>query len=602
MKSFKKRSAAVKLTPWAVLYPIIWAASLVFTQMLRNRVSNAFFWFVCIFPVLSVAYALIGRSLVQVYVTSDTARTEKNTPVTYEIRLINSSPFPLTRVEAKVSEPQQDGVRCRKKSLVCSLVSFGACVINNTVRFPYRGSYDIGVESVYVYTLLGTLAFRLDVDNYAHVTVLARKMTLERDFAKDMTDDALTSSERRNTPDISEPSDIKDYVPGDPIKSIHWKLTSKSQDIKVRKYDSVEQKHTYIFCDLAASSKLPEKTPRQIYESVKALLSPAKSVNSRKLKRLRTRVAALSEAQQLNDIDEKKKKNAFSGVLGYFRMKKAEKEYRKNVKRGMTKEQAQTVRMVDELIASTSRGALRREEKKRAKAARTDEKKYAAELSLNNEESLLREKDEKEQSELDRILKSTAEKEAELSRDEKLFGGRVKARYLEDHDEMCADAVIELTVALVLEELLHGNTVTLTWFDPREDSGISAFDISSPEEFDPVYLKLSTAPVVPEGASVASLAVTVGEVTSSKVKIVTTNIDPVSLGEIEQMPARLGGAGSGCSAEVLIISPDYRYEDPASRAAFAADAKNRLISKGISSDIWAESEGKRSGAVFAAIG
>ena len=153
-----------------------------------------------------------------------------------------------------------------------------------------------------------------------------------------------------------------------------------------------------------------------------------------------------------------------------------------------------------------------------------------------------------------------------------------------------------------MEELLHGNTVTLTWFDPREDSGISAFDISSPEEFDLVYLKLSTAPVVPEGASVASLAVTVGEVTSSKVKIVTTNIDPVSLGEIEQMPARLGGAGSGCSAEVLIISPDYRYEDPASRAAFAADAKNRLISKGISSDIWAESEGKRSCAVFAAIG
>lgn len=597
------KNSAVRLSPRAVIYPFLWAFSLVFTQMLRNRVSNAFFLFVCIFPVLSIAYALIGRSFVQVYVSSDVKRTEKCTPVEYEIRLINSSPFPLPRVEALVSEPDKSGVRCFRKKLVTSLVSFGGCVIRNTVVFPYRGSYDIGVESVYVYGLLGMVAFRMNVSNYAHVTVFPRSLPIERGNVKNMTDDAFASAERKNTSELSEPSDLKDYSPGDPIKSIHWKLSSKAQDIKVRKYDSVEQKHTYIFCDLSGATRLPEKTPAEVLESVKKALSPRKNLKSKKLRTLKTRVAALAEAERESEAaEEKSRKKAFSGMRAYFRVKKAEREFRRNVKRGMTEEQAETVKMVDELIFSNSKAEMRRRRTEEKRSDRYSEKKEKALFEYGREQESITRKEEAEQSELEKILKSTAEKEAKLSKDEKLFGGRVKPEFSEDHDEMCADAVVELTVALALDEISLGNRCTVVWFDEREESGIAAYGFSTPYEFEPVYFKLSTAPVVSPSLRVSSLTAAVGDVTTSKIKVVTSNIDPVSLGETEQMPAKLGGVGSGCNAEVLIFSPCERYEDPSERAAFSADAENRLISKGITCNIWTEGLSGTGGSAFVAIG
>lgn len=584
-----------------MLYPVLWGCALVFTQMLRNSISNAFFWFVCIFPLLSILYSLIARSFIQVYVTSNTVRTDKRSPVSYEIRLINSSPVPLTRIEAFVIEPRSDGVKCSRKKLVCSLVSFGSCIINNTVSFPYRGSYDIGVESIYAYSVLGMVAFRLDVDNYAHVTVFPRKLSLERDIAKEMTDDAQTSAQRKRSADMSEPSDIKDYTPGDLMKSIHWKLTSKSEEIKVRRYDSVEQKHTYIFCDLAEAEKLPEKTPKEVYENVKALLTPKKSYGNRKIRTLRTRIAALEKAKDESVSDKKNKRNAFSGIIGYFRMKKAETDYRKNIKSGMTEEQADTVRMVDSLIASTSKNSLIRNKKKKNKADKAQRVKTDVEMSLEKEERLLFEKEEREQAELDRILKGTEDREVKLSLDEKLFGGRILSEYLSDYDELCADSVVELTVALAYDEILCGNHVTIAWFDPREDSGIYTCDFDSSDEFEPVYVKLSTAPVVSADNKVSNLLVSVTDNNTSKIKVVTSNIDPFSLAEIEQIPAKLGGAGSGCNAEVLVVSHPERYEDKAARAAFAADAEKRLISRGTACNIWTVREDRFNKTVFTVV-
>ncbi len=595
-----KRGFSVKFTPKAVLYPILWAASLVFTQLLRNKVSNAFFWFVCIFPLISVIYTLIGRASVQTYVSSDTVRSEKNTPVKYEIRLINSSPIPLSKVEAEITEPQSDGVRCRKKKLFATLVSFGACVIENTVSFPYRGSYDVGVERVWVYSPLGAFALRNEAANYAHVTVFPRKMPIERDFAKDASDDTSPSSERKATSDFSEPSDVKDYVPGDPIKSIQWKLSSKSQEIKVRKYESAEQKKTYIFCDVAASDKLPENTNSALYDSMKKLLKAESAEDTRKIRTLKNRVAALAEnAEKRENVEKKKdKKNPFSGIIGYFKMKKVEDNYKKNRKKGMTEEQAQTVRTVDILIAQSSKESKFQSGRKEKKESKVLSDTAKVEAELEKEKALLRKKEAEEKEALDKIIKSAEEKTAALTENEKLFGGRVKAEYAADYDELCADSAVELTVAVSLSELLAGNSVCVVWFDSREDSGIAVYEAQSPDEFEAIYLKLSSAPVAPAENKVAYLAAPLGDMTSAKIKIVTPNLDPVSIGEIELVPAKFGGAGSGCDAEVLLVSHIERYADPAARAAFATDVENRLRAKGFSCNIWAESGQRHSASVF----
>ena len=156
-KKRRKRAPALLPRPGALLYCFLLVFALVFTQILRNTASAVFFWFLVLAPLLSFLLLMIGRACVQVYVSSDTNRCEKMTPVEYEIRVINASPVPLPFVEAIINLPRPDGVRSLRQKLVLSLIPFGMHCIKNTVQFRYRGLYEIGVREIYLYDYLLSL-------------------------------------------------------------------------------------------------------------------------------------------------------------------------------------------------------------------------------------------------------------------------------------------------------------------------------------------------------------------------------------------------------------------------------------------------------------
>ena len=65
------------------------------------------------------------------------------------------------------------------------------------------------------------------------------------------------------------------------------------------------------------------------------------------------------------------------------------------------------------------------------------------------------------------------------------------------------------------------------------------------------------------------------------IKFVTSNIDPVSLSEYCAVPAMFGGAGAGCTCEVMLFNPETRYINSSARREYGATCKERLIGCGI---------------------
>ena len=55
----------------------------------------------------------------------------------------------------------------------------------------------------------------------------------------------------RATEDISSPSDIRSYAPGDPMKKIHWKLSLRKQELLVRRFEEPAQPEALILMDCA---------------------------------------------------------------------------------------------------------------------------------------------------------------------------------------------------------------------------------------------------------------------------------------------------------------------------------------------------------------
>jgi hypothetical protein len=125
--------------------------------------------------------------------------------------------------------------------------------------------------------------------------------------------------------------------------------------------------------------------------------------------------------------------------------------------------------------------------------------------------------------------------------------------------------------------------------------------LSSPADFENILVKLAVAGGVQHESFVANLGTLISESTNVTVKVVTSNIDPQSAAEISELPARFGGAGTGCSVEVVIFSPIEKYEDPSLRAVYTSDVAADFKRRGMTTVTLSESVSGDGAPVFVPI-
>lgn len=233
------------------LYLILIVLALIFTQALRSPVSGVLFLFVLFLPIICLLYLLLEVLTIKLYLNTSHTETEKNTPVDFSLALSNESPIPFPFVEAVITVPTDDAVRCESQRTKLSLIPFGSYVIDKKLAFAYRGSYEIGVSDIYCYDFFRMFRYRANANLFRELFVLPRRLTLAQQSAGEQMQEETETTVRQSGQDNTEMSDIRDYQPGDSLRSIHWKLSSKTQDVKVRQYARNAEQQTFIFVDTA---------------------------------------------------------------------------------------------------------------------------------------------------------------------------------------------------------------------------------------------------------------------------------------------------------------------------------------------------------------
>lgn len=254
MKLFSRKSAyshgAFSLGRGAAAYIPLLLFAVIFTEALHSTVSIVFLWFVATLPIVSFFYALIGRANVGAFVLSDETTVEKLTSVGYEFRVSNYSVLPLPFTEAELFLPTSDGIFCESRLVKMSILPRGEYHFKSDVTFQYRGNYRVGVGCVYVSDFLRIFRLRRSVNIYSKIYVMPRRMIFSRDDDRSPSD---TPTDGRVTDgnESGETNLIREYRGGDPLKHIHWKLSSKMQDLQVNDYKPNSGRNIFIFCDFA---------------------------------------------------------------------------------------------------------------------------------------------------------------------------------------------------------------------------------------------------------------------------------------------------------------------------------------------------------------
>jgi len=253
LKGVRLRRLPVAPCLGAFLYLLLLLACTIFTQALRSPLSAMVLIFVLLLPIADLTCLVISWFFVSVTVEGTNRVIVRGDRLSVPIRITNDGLLPIACAEATLSIPRPYTLRSKIVAKRVTLPPFSAATTGVSVGFDCRGFFVVGVEEVFLFDFLRLIRIRKRVGRHIQIRVLPMRLPSTGCLPPfDNNGTVRHDTLERNT--MNEYGDIREYRPGDSIKSVHWKLSTKWEELQVRKFTSETDKDLLIFADFAAES------------------------------------------------------------------------------------------------------------------------------------------------------------------------------------------------------------------------------------------------------------------------------------------------------------------------------------------------------------
>lgn len=249
----------------------LWILSLVAISVRGGVISYGFFFGVTLIPVLSLLYILCVYLLFKIYQKIDSRSMVCGQPMSYFFVLQNESYFPFASISVRMYS-SFSMVEDLPTDTEYELLAKDKCTFETKMTCKYRGEYEVGVKEIVVTDFLRLFRVTYPVSEPIKALVKPRipklssvnslenlAVYLQRDTARAATE-----------PDVL----VRDYVAGDALKQIHWKVSAREQALKVRKRIGEEKQGIALLFDTKRySQKMHDFLPleNKLLETVLAL-------------------------------------------------------------------------------------------------------------------------------------------------------------------------------------------------------------------------------------------------------------------------------------------------------------------------------------------
>lgn len=204
----------------------------------------------CLFiPIPSILCLLIAMPFVHAGARVGATTAVRNERGTVCVNIKNGSLLPISVAKVICRVPDEKGgrgVMGLKKRI--SLTPFSLVTVKAEPIAPRRGRFEVGVKELWLYDLLRLIKIRKRI-NGAYTLAVIPKIP---EYGADVPDDGSMEEDKSVTFDVFSSydyADVREYRAGDAMKRIHWKLSSKSDELQVRKSVVQNESYTCIVCD-----------------------------------------------------------------------------------------------------------------------------------------------------------------------------------------------------------------------------------------------------------------------------------------------------------------------------------------------------------------
>ena len=203
--------------------------------------------FLAVIPVLSFLLNLYVRNHIRVVIKLP-ATAAKNSAVTGKAEFRNDSLFPIVRLFCAITI-LNDLTGEQEELLIQSGVGAKSSSEQSfLLEGRYCGRLYIPVKSVYITDYFGMIPMRVKAKASVRITILPEIFPAEigeRLFAAE----AEEGSADRKGDDRTEIFQLREYQPGDDVRQIHWKLSSKLDELILKEASMPQSRSRLVFWD-----------------------------------------------------------------------------------------------------------------------------------------------------------------------------------------------------------------------------------------------------------------------------------------------------------------------------------------------------------------
>lgn len=184
---------------------------------------------------VSAGYTFVVNRLSRVIITvPETCR--KNEDITGTIQIISGNSFPVFKLRVKLLIKNLMTGETKEMMFFHHISGKYTEPLEFTLSSMMCGRMEISLASMEIFDLMGIYKRNIKMSSEAAVTVFPEtfKMKPEIRSGAFADNDSIEYSEVTPGYDVSEVFGIREYREGDSIKNIHWKLTSKYEEIIVK--------------------------------------------------------------------------------------------------------------------------------------------------------------------------------------------------------------------------------------------------------------------------------------------------------------------------------------------------------------------------------
>lgn len=164
--------------------------------------------------------------------------------------------FPYIKIYYQIPESKITGFL---KESGCSILPLQQHIIREEIYCNIRGRFPLGITKVEISDLFGFFNFTLDLTETSYyrplyLDVWPRILHLDSLPIPQIDHEGSLNANMMATQEFSNISDIREYRFGDALKKIHWKLSSKVQELLVKNYETDTQPEILLFIETSSSN------------------------------------------------------------------------------------------------------------------------------------------------------------------------------------------------------------------------------------------------------------------------------------------------------------------------------------------------------------